>query len=207
MSDTTDRWKSLVRHAVRRATDEVTKIPGVAQAKGALRELRNLGAVVPTELVRAELLRTPSLQSLSMSISDSGVHIEASFDDADDITVRVVPGQVRFAARGAKEVSFEVHPVEVARHRHAQDLVVAIASAVARALWAAVLRGDNNSTPMAIVDRDAENVFRIDLRTLSILKKARGGAAVSVMLDALALESIRATEGALRLKVTTPILF
>lgn len=207
MSETSDRLKSLFRQALVKAKNETAKLPGVAQAKSALRDLRDLGAVVPMELLRADLLRVPGLQSLSAHVGVSGVHVEATFDDADDLILRILPTEVRFAPRGAKEVSFEISPAELARHKHTQDLVVAVATSIARGLWAAVLRGPNSEPLGAIVDRDSDNVFRIDLRTLSVLKSARGGQAVGVMLDALSLSAIHATDGALRLKVQTPFAF
>ena len=204
MSDTRDRLKSLFRQAVHTAQASLEKIPGLTQFQKVARELANLGGLVTADAIQRDVLRVPGIASVSVLVDTAGVRIDASFEDAADLAMRIVPNAVHFAPRGAKEIGFAVEPPETTRHRYASELVAAVATALARTIWGAALGGNQSAPPTGIVDREGENEFRVDLRNLSIFRGGKSSQATLLLLDALVLESIESTEGALRLRLKLP---
>lgn len=206
MSERRDRLKSLFRQAVHTAQAGIEKIPGLQQLQKAARELANFGGIAPVSLVQKDVLRIEGVSSVSVDIDESGIRIQASFNDADDVALRIVPEEVRFAPRGPKEIAFRIEPADAARHRYAPEFVGAVSTSIARAVWAAAL-GEDRSTASAIVDREGDDRFRVDLRTLSILRNAKSQHAAALLLEALVLESVHPVPGLLRLRVKLPFAF
>lgn len=204
MSETRDRLKSLFRQAVHTAQSGLERLPGLQQIQRAARELANFGGLVPAAQLQKDILRIDGISSVSVEVDQNGVRIEATFNDAADLSVRLVPTEVHFAPRGAKEIGFRAEPSEAARHRYATELVASVTTSIARAVWAAAL-GDANAPPSAIVDREGESEFRVDLRSLGVFRRARNAQAANLLLDALTLESIHPADGMLRLRVKLPI--
>lgn len=202
MSDRGDHLRSLLREAARTLRARATDFEPLARAKQMLGELVHGRVLLPTEALRTQLLRVPELDSLWLEVRASGVLIDATFSHGEPLRLTLVPVAARFAPHGAKELIWRVEPAEVAVAAHVTDLAAALSVAVARALWAPALPPDDGGPPDAIVERDPGAELRVDLRTIPMVRRLRGPA--QALLDALALASLGAEDGALRLGLRLP---
>lgn len=202
MSDRSDRFRSLIRDAARTVRTRAESFAPIAGMRQMLGELRHGRVLLPAEALRTQLLRVPELETLWLEVRPSGVLIDASFTRGEPLRFTLVPVAARFAPRGAKELILRVEPVELAGGARVADLAAALSVAVARALWAPVLPPDDGASPDAIVERDPGAELRIDLRTIPMVRKLKGPA--HALLDALALASFSAEDGALSLGLQLP---
>jgi hypothetical protein len=202
LSERGDRLRSLLREGARAVRARAAELAPIARVRQTLSELRLGRVLLPAEALRAQLLRVPELDSLWLEVRASGVQIDASFSRGEPVRLTLVPVAARFAPRGAKELIWRVEPPERASGARAADLAAAVSVAVARALWAPVLPPDDGAPPDAIVERDPGAELRVDLRTIPVVRKLRGPA--QALLDALALTSLGAEDGALQLGLRLP---
>lgn len=202
MSERSDRFRSLIRDAARTVRTRAERFAPIANARQLFGELRHGRVLLPAEALRTQLLRVPELESLWLEVRASGILIDATFTRGEPLRLTLVPVAARFAGRGAKELIVRVEPAELAGGARVADLAAAVSVAVARALWAPVLPPDDGAPPDAIVERDPGAELRIDLRTIPMVRKLKGPA--QALLDALALASFSAEDGALSLGLQLP---
>jgi len=202
VSERSDRFRSLIRDAARTVRSRAASFAPIANARQMLGELRHGRVMLPADALRTQLLRVPDLDSLWLDVRPSGILIDASFTRGEPLRLTLVPVAARFAPHGAKELIVRVEPPELAGGARVADLAAAVSVAVARALWAPVLPPDDGSAPDAIVERDPNAELRIDLRTIPMVRKLRGPG--QALLDALALASFGAEDGAIALRLLLP---
>ncbi len=202
MSEGSDRLRSLLRGAAREVTRRAASFAPLVEARRVFGELRQGRIPVPTDSLRAQLLRVPELDSLWLDVGPEGVRVDASFTRGTSVRVTFVPVAARFAPRGAKELVFRVEPPEHASGARVADLCAALAAAVARTVWAAILPPDDGSAPDAIVERDANAELRIDLRTLPAIRRLRGPQ--QAVLDGMPIVGVGASENGLYLQIPVP---
>jgi len=202
VSEGGDRLRSLLRGAAREVTRRATSFAPLVEARRVFGELRQGRIPVPAESLRAQLLRVPDLDSLWIDVTPAGVRVDASFTRGEPVRVTFVPVAARFAPRGAKELVFRVEPPEHAGSARVADLCAALAAAVARAIWAPILPPDDGSAADAIVERDADAELRVDLRSLTPLRRLRGPQ--QAVLDGMPIVGVGATQGALYLQIPVP---
>jgi hypothetical protein len=202
VSDGSDRLRSLLRGAAREVSRRAASFAPLAEARRVFGELRQGRIPVPAEALRAQLLRVPDLDSLWIDVTPEGVRVDASFTRGEPVRVTFVPVAARFAPRGAKELVFRVEPPEHAGGARVADLCAALAAAVARAIWAPILPPDDGSAADAIVERDADAELRIDLRSLTPLRRLRGPQ--QAVLDGMPIVGVGASESGLYLQIPVP---
>jgi len=202
MSEGGDRLRSLLRGAAREVTRRAASFAPLAEARRVFGELRQGRIPVPAESLRTQLLRVPDLDSLWIDVTPAGVRVDASFTRGEPVRVTFVPVAARFAPRGANELVFRVEPPEHAGSARVADLCAALAAAVARAIWAPILPPDDGSAADAIVERDADAELRVDLRSLTPLRRLRGPQ--QAVLDGMPIVGVGATQGALYLQIPVP---
>jgi len=202
VSEGGDRLRSLLRGAAREVTRRATSFAPLVEARRVFGELRQGRIPVPAESLRAQLLRVPDLDSLWIDVTPAGVRVDASFTRGEPVRVTFVPVAARFAPRGAKELVFRVEPPEHAGSARVADLCAALAAAVARAIWAPILPPDDGSAADAIVERDADAELRVDLRSLTPLRRLRGPQ--QAVLDGMPIVGVGSTQGALYLQIPVP---
>lgn len=202
MGDTSDFVRSLVRGFAEGAGRRLG-IP-LANLSKLLREALAQAASVSDRQIAKALTRIPDVREASAVCRDERIWIEATFTDGENVSVSVMPLPPRFAARGAKELSFHVEPEQLAGRARVRDLVAAIAALVAHALWAPFFGRLLNPSYDAIAERDGSHV-RIDLRSVPAVKTAHQKG-LGQLFDMLELSSLSVREGALRLHVKLPPL-
>ena len=121
-----DRLRSLVRRVGDQAQRAITSGP-VATARKFLNEVAQRQARVPAEALTRTLAHAEGVREASAACEGGRVHIDATFDDGSHVQLGLVPWDVRFAPRGAKELVFRVEPASMGRERHVPELVAAVA--------------------------------------------------------------------------------
>jgi len=202
MGDRSDFVRSLVRGFAEGAGRRLG-IP-LANLSKLLREAMAQAASVTDRQISKALTRIPEVREASAVCRDERIWIEATFEDGENVRMSVFPLPPRFAARGAKELSFQIEPEGLAGRAHVRELVGAIAALVAHALWAPFFGRLLNPSYDAIAERDGEEV-RVDLRTVPAVKAAQQKG-LGQLFDMLELSSLSVKEGALRLHVKLPPL-
>ena len=195
MNDTLDRFRSLVRSAARQLQTGLSRTTvGVMRAR--LLDLSKGRLTIADSVLTAELARIEHVQSVTTACGDGTIHVDATFDDGSSVTVGFRPSLVSFAPRGAKEISFDIEPLELVNDRRTADLAGMIASLIAKTIWSPMLTGAELTMP--IVDREPGGV-RIDLRSIPAVRAQLGQQVLGPLFEVLALGSIDVTRGALAL--------
>jgi hypothetical protein len=109
---------------------------------------------------------------------------------------------VRFAPRGAKEISFDVEPPDA----HDVSIVSALAGCIAKATWPMIAPTGSIDVGGAIVERDKPGRLRVDLRSVPAVRRFASTQTAAMIFDVLELESLRVEPGALALKLKLPQL-
>ncbi len=198
-----DELRSIVRDAARRASDGLGKLTALSDARRVLRELANQRLLVPDGAVGAVVARAHGATEASVRSRDGALWVDAYFDDGDHLEACFEPGRPTFAPRGAKELVWNVSPIESARSRHVVDVASAVSTSIAHALWAVVLPRDIEALGAAIVDRDGEDRFRVDLRTVPAVRELSGQPSAAI-IEVLELSGIECEEGEVRLQLRLP---
>ena len=115
-----DDFRSLVRRVGDQAQRTLTTGP-VAAARKLLSEVAARQARVPDEVLTRAIAHAEGVREASVACQGGRIRIDATFDDGTHIEVGLVPWDVRFAPRGAKEVVFRLEPRELGRDRGADD--------------------------------------------------------------------------------------
>ena len=198
-----DRLRSLVRRVGDQAQRTVTSGP-VAAARKLLNEVIQRQARVPEEALTRALAHAEGVREASVSCDGGRIRIDATFEDGAHVELGLVPWDVRFAPRGAKEVVFRVEPASMGRERHVPELVAAVATVVAHTLWSVALAGAQPDSRGVFVDKEADDLFRVDLRTVPAVRARLNTGSVAAMIEALTLGNLKADEGALALTLELP---
>jgi hypothetical protein len=198
-----DELRSLMRTAVSRAGEGLGKLGGLGEARRVLRELAHQRLLVPESAVTAAVARARGVDSAAAQVRDGAIWVDAFFADGDHLQARLEPATPTFAPRGPKELAFHVSPLEATRSRHLNDVVSALATAVAHALWAVALpRGDADVG--AIVDRDSDARLRVDLRSVPAVRALLARGSAGAIIEVLELSGIECERGELRLQLKLP---
>ena len=81
-------------------------------------------------------------------------------------------------------------PAELGRDRHVPELVAAVATVVAHTLWSVALGGARVESRGMFVDKEADDLFRVDLRNVPAVRARMATGSVAAMLEALALGNL-----------------
>jgi hypothetical protein len=144
------------------------------------------------------------VREASVACQGGRIRIDAAFDDGTHLEVGLVPWDVRFAPRGAKEVVFRLEPMALCRDRHVPELVATVAAVVAHTLWSVALGGAPIRSEGVYVDKEADDLFRVDLRNVPAVRARMSNSSMAAMFEALALGNMRADDGTLLLTLELP---
>ncbi len=198
MSDATDILKSIVRST---AGDFLSRIrnTGLSKAIGqAIGDIRAQRSRISAKELSAACADIRGVKSITIGFVGGklDVYVER---DGSDIGFQLEPGPIRFAPRGAKEVSFFVHPAEASTGPLTSDIVGRIAGEVAARLWSF---SPNPIGGAAIADRDGRRLS-LDLRDTPVGRGLRGSP-MEILLEAIELRSLRVEDDALVIQIGLP---
>jgi hypothetical protein len=198
-----DVMKSLLRSAARAATDQLRRLDLPEPMRRALADLLSRSLTLRDGQLTAAMGRLPALSAVGICVKPGSIQIDASLNDGSPLQVCLVPQGITFAPGGAKDVSFRVQPPEAAAERAVCDVVGAIASEVARAVWGPLLLASGPDADWAFVERDGD-VLRVDLRTVPAVRKALARAPMAAVMEALTVSAMVAEPSQLRLTLALP---
>ena len=193
-----DVLRSLVRAAGDGARARLSQVGPLATLRERLASLRDGRLPIPAARITACLARAEGVSELSASALDGAIRVHAYLTDGTAVELAIEPKSAQFAARGAKEVSFRVHPPEAAHGKAARALIGSLGGLIAHTLFAVIATGYTEGEA-ALAERDGAGGLRVDLRSLPSLRNAPK--ALSVALDALVLDSVEVEDGAMVLRV------
>lgn len=202
MGDKSDFVRSLVRGFAEGASKRLG-VP-LSNLSRLLREALAQASSVSDRQIAKALTRVPQVREASAVCRDERIWIDATFEDGENVRVSITPLPPRFAARGAKELSFHIDPEALAGRAQVRDLVGAIAALVAHSLWAPFFGRLLNPSFDAIAERDGAQI-RVDLRSVPAVRAAHQKG-LGQLFDMLELSSLTVNEGSLRLHVKLPPL-
>jgi hypothetical protein len=202
MTDRFDIVRSWVRAAADRAVDRITgtKVAGVT--KQLLERLTQQRWRLSDETLTAAAAHADGVDSAMVSCRSGRMFVDASMTNGQEVQFSLVPRSVRFAPRGAKEISFDVEPPDA----HDSSIVGALAGCIAKATWPMIASGDSLDFGGAIVERETPGHVRVDLRSVPAVRRFASTQTAAMIFDLLELESIRVESGALALKLKLPQL-
>ena len=200
-----DRFRSLVRQVGESAQKQLDRGP-VAAARQLLKEIADRKARVTDAMLGKAMAHAEGVHAVSVHCQGGRVQVDASFNDGTHLMIGIVPHGLRFAPRGAKEIVFRVEPIEAARNHRVGDLVASLAASVAHGTWAMGLQGADVDARGVIVDKEGDDLFRVDLRTVPAVRAMMAAGPVGAVVEALSISSIEADEGALSLQLELPRL-
>ncbi|HKP59622.1 MAG TPA: hypothetical protein VJV78_23020 [Polyangiales bacterium] len=193
-----DVARSLVRSAAGLAVRGATRFQLGASLRALLDTALRQRLRLPDTRLTAAVAKVPEVTAATVSTRDGQLRIDASFRDGGQLLVHLRSLGTKFAPRGAKEWSVEVLPEQAALDPRCADIVVALASEVARTLWAPFLRGARTRARPASAHREG-NVLVVDLRSVAEVRAALGQPLLAAAIDAFNLRGIEAENGGLRL--------
>jgi hypothetical protein len=193
-----DVMKSLVRSAASGAT-RVGRVWADTPLRKRLVEIVQRRLMVPDSLLTAAVARVPGVSAVTVSASRGELRVDATFHDGTNLLVHFIPVAVAFAPRGAKEWSLRAEPMNAAYDVRCADIVVALATEVARRLWGPFLRGQRaRERRSAFAHRDGD-VLVVDLRTIPEVRSALTQPLLAAAIEAFSLRAIEVMEGGLQL--------
>ncbi len=201
MSTRLDVVRSWVRaaadHALQRMKD--TRVASIgAQIMERLTQQRWR---LSDEALTAAAAHAEGVESAMVRCHSGRLFVDASMRNGREVQFSLTPRGVRFAPRGAKEITFDVEPPD----GHDSSIVGALAACIARATWP-MIAPDAVDIGAAIVDREGPERVRVDLRTVPAVRDFVATQAGAMLFDFLELESVRVEPGALALKLKMPQL-
>ena len=168
-------------------------------------ELREQSATIDEGMLGKQMARTPGVRMMTVSARRGALQLSAAFDDHEPLDCSLVVDAIRFAPRGAKELVLHVTPDECTTHTQLRPLVGTFAGVVAHGLWAMVLGPPPEDVSGAIVDRERDSRFRVDLRHVPAVREAmRKGGAQALVVDTLALGGVSLEDGAMKVRYALP---
>ena len=202
MTDRFDIVRSWVRVAADRAVHRVAGTKIAAVTKQLLERLTQQRWRLSDEMLTAAAAHADGVDSAMVACHSGRVFIDASMTNGREVQFSLAPRSVRFAPRGAKEISFDVEPPDA----HDTSIVGALAACIAKATWPMIAPADSIDVGGAIVERETPGRLRVDLRSVPAVRRFASTQAAAMIFDVLELESLRVETGALALKLKLPQL-
>lgn len=202
MNDRFDILRSWVRAAADRAVDRVTETRFASVAKQLLERLTQQRWRLTDETLTTAAAHADGVDSAMVACHSGRMFVDASMTNGKEVQFSLAPSSVRFAPRGAKEISFDVEPPDA----HDTSIVGALAGCIAKATWPMIAPADSVDIGGAIVERETPGRLRVDLRSVPAVRRFASTQTAAMIFDVLELESIRVEAGALALKLKLPQL-
>ena len=200
MNDRFDILRSWVRMAADRAVDRVTETKLASMTKQLLERLTQQRWRLTDETLTTAVAHADGVDSAMVACHSGRMFVDASMTSGREVQFSLAPSSVRFAPRGAKEISFDVEPPDA----HDTSIVGALAGCIAKATWPMI--ADSVDVGSAIVERENPGRLRVDLRSVPAVRRFSSTQTAAMIFDVLELESIRVEPGALALKLKLPQL-
>jgi hypothetical protein len=202
MTDRLDIVRSWVRAAADRAVQRVKGARIVNVAAQLLERLTQQRWRLSEEMLTAAAAHAEGVDSAMVTCHSGRLYVDASMRNGREVQFSLAPRTVRFAPRGAKEITFDVEPPDA----HDSSIVGALAACIAKATWPMIAPSGAIEVGAAIVERESPGRLRVDLRTVPAVRQFASTQAGAMVFDMLELESIRVEPGALALKLKLPQL-
>ena len=206
MSKPRDLFRSYVRAATEGTLQRIGKVGGLDRVRAGIADLVRQRLTLKSSAITSAVAHLPGVDSASVSASNGALHVDVAFADGAFLQARLIPTQIRFAPRGAKEIGFRIEPEAAARVSRVTDVISAIGGTIANALWPVSRGGGDRSHAGAIVDRDGPDGFTVDLRTAPTIRalESKGGAAL--VIEVIELGDLTVGDGGLVLQLKLPQL-
>ena len=198
-----DILRSLLRAGADRAAQELDRRGPMSTLRRALREIRQQQVTIEERQLTSAVAHCAEVRSASVSCRRGTIHIDATYEN-EALSCALEPIAARFAAQGAKELVFRVHPAEAARDSRSRQVTAAIAECVAHSAWAFSLGETPQATGTTIVDRDGTDCVRVDLRNIPAVRSLKGPSAMVV--EIFAIDQLEVGNGTLTVKLRLPPL-
>lgn len=202
MTDRLDILRSLVRAAADLAIDRVRGTRVAAVSKQLLERLTQQRWRLSDETLTAAAAHAEGVDSAMVACRSGRMYVDASMTGGREVQFSLAPKSVRFAPRGAKEISFDVEPPDA----HDASIVGALAGCIAKATWPMIAPSDAVDVGEAIVERESPGSLRVDLRSVPAVRRFASTQAAAMVFDVLELESLSVEQGSLSLKLKLPQL-
>jgi hypothetical protein len=202
MTERLDILRSLVRAAADRAIDRVKGTRVASATMQLLERLTQQRWRLSDEALTAAAAHAEGVDSAMVACHSGRMFVDASMTNGREVQFSLTPRSVRFAPRGAKEISFDVEPPDA----HDASIVGALAGCIAKATWPMIAPLDSPDVGGAIVERESPGRLRVDLRSVPAVRRFASTQAATMIFDVLELESLRVEPGALSLKLRLPQL-
>ena len=202
MTDRFDIVRSLVRAAADRAVDRVKGTRLASLTMQLVERLTQQRWRLSDETLTAAAAHAEGVDSAMVACHSGKMFVDASMTNGREVQFSLVPRSVRFAPRGAKEISFDVEPPDA----HDSSIVGALAGCIAKATWPMIAPADAVDVGSAIVERESPGRLRVDLRSVPAVRRFAATQAAAMVFDLLELESLRVEPGALAIKLKLPQL-
>ena len=202
MTDRFDIVRSLVRAAADRAIDRVKGTRVASATMQLLERLTQQRWRLSDEALTAAAAHAEGVDSAMVACHSGRMFVDASMTNGREVQFSLTPRSVRFAPRGAKEISFDVEPPDA----HDTSIVGALAGCIAKATWPMIAPPDVVDVGGAIVERESPGRLRVDLRSVPAVRRFASSQAATMIFDVLELESLRVEPGALAIKLKLPQL-
>lgn len=198
MADAADIFKSIVRSTAGDVLERVRQA-GVAKTIGqVVGDLRAQRTRIGAGELSAACAEIRGVQSVTVGFVGGrlDVYIER---DTGDAAFQLEPVAIRFAPRGAKELTFAVHPPEAASGPLTSDVVGTIAAEVASRIWSF---SPSSGRGAAFADRHGDRLS-LDLRDTPTGRALRGSP-LEILMEAIELRSLRVEHDALVVQLGLP---
>jgi hypothetical protein len=202
MTDRFDIIRSWIRVAADQAVDRITGTKLASVTKQLIERLTQQRWRLTDETLTAAAAHADGVDSAMVNCRSGRMFVDASMTNGNEVQFSLAPHAVRFAARGAKEISFDVEPPDA----HDTSIVGALAACIAKATWPMIAPADSIDVGGAIVERERPGRLRVDLRSVPAVRSFASTQTAAMVFDLLELESIRVEPGALALKLKLPQL-
>lgn len=202
MTDRFDIMRSWVRLAADQAVHRITRTRVAVVTKQLLERLTQQRWRLSDELLTSAAAHADGVDSAMVACHSGRMFVDASMSNGKEVQFSLAPRSVRFAPRGAKEISFDVEPPDA----HDTSIVGALAGCIAKATWPMITPRDSSDFGGAIVEREAAGRLRVDLRSIPAVRRFALTQTAAMIFDILELESLRVEPGALALKLKLPQL-
>ncbi|KPK54656.1 MAG: hypothetical protein AMJ63_02605 [Myxococcales bacterium SG8_38_1] len=202
MTDRFDIVRSLVRAAADRAIDRVKGTRAASVAMQLVERLTQQRWRLTDEALTAAAAHAEGVDSAMVACHSGRMFVDASMTNGREVQFSLSPRSVRFAPRGAKEISFDVEPPDA----HDTSIVGALAGCIAKATWPMIAPPESLDVGGAIVERESPGRLRVDLRSVPAVRRFSSTQAATMIFDVLELESLRVEPGALAIKLKLPQL-
>lgn len=202
MTDRFDIVRSLLRAAADRAVDRLASTRIAAGTMQFVERLTKQRWRLSDETLTAAAAHAHGVDSAMVACHSGRLFVDASMANGSEVQFSLIPISVRFAPRGAKEISFEVEPPDA----HDSSIVGALVGCIAKATWPMLASADAVDMGGAIVERESAGRLRVDLRSIPAVRKLASTQTAAMIFDVLELESIWVEPGGLALKLKLPQL-